>query len=52
MNQGNLQDQGFRFIWRESYGFGWKHPAEVLPRDLDCTDMSDDTFAMVVEVAA
>lgn len=43
-----LPDQGFRFVLRTNESgrleSKWVHPAELLPGDLDCTDMDDDTF--------
>lgn len=35
--------EGFRFI-RRGTEFRWTHRYEVLPSDLDCTDMTDEQF--------
>jgi hypothetical protein len=42
-----LQDQGYRYIKRGEE-FKWAHPAEVMPADVDCTDMTDDEFEAFV----
>ncbi len=44
----SLQELGFRFIHRDGGCKGWTHPAEVLPTDIDCTDMSDAEFTAAV----
>lgn len=43
-----LQDQGFRYVMRGSV-FTWVHPTEVLPTDVDCSDMSDAEFEAFVQ---
>lgn len=47
----NLQDQGFRYIYRRSAhpdcGI-WIRPEFIKPGDVDCTDMSDDDFEAMV----
>ena len=43
----DLKDQGFRFVKREEF-FAWVHPTEVLPDDVDCSDMSDAEFELFV----
>jgi hypothetical protein len=48
----SLRDQGFRFVVRVVDGRiegDWKHPADVKPEWLDCTDMDDETFCEVME---
>lgn len=42
-----LRDQGFRFVKRGA-DFKWVHPADVQPRDVDCSDMNDDEFSELV----
>lgn len=45
----NLQEQGFRFVWRpERRECFWCHPADVKPSDRDCTDMSDREFEQFI----
>jgi hypothetical protein len=45
----SLQEQGFRFVWcqalRECL---WRHPLEVKPEDVDCTDMTDREFEQFI----
>lgn len=43
----NLQDQGFRYVKRGAE-FKWVHPTEVLPDDVDFSDMSDEEFEAFV----
>jgi hypothetical protein len=48
----NLKDQGWRFILRPVNGQidgHWRHPSDIPPGGLDCTDMDDDTFANEVQ---
>ena len=45
----NLQGQGFRFYLSNGV-FAWAHPADgrVGPNAIDCTDMSDAEFELLV----
>lgn len=42
----NLQDQGFRLVWRQALKQAiWCLPEAGHPGDIDCTDMPDDDLA-------
>lgn len=42
-----LLDEGFLLVLRDRKA-RWVHPAEKRPTDLDCTEMDDAEFEMVV----
>lgn len=44
----SLKDQGNRFVCRGHRDFRWCHCLEMLPGDIDCTDMSDEDFEALV----
>lgn len=35
--------KNFRFI-RRNNEFSWRHPADTMAGDIDCTNMTDDAF--------
>jgi hypothetical protein len=43
----SLEEQGWRFVLRAGL-FEWRHPADVVDGDVDCTDMADDEFELLV----
>ena len=43
----NLADNGFRLVYRDG-AIRWVHPLEVLPTDIDTTDMSDEEYARFI----
>lgn len=45
----SLRDQGYKFVKRGNI-FKWIHPDEVCDSDIDCTDMSDEEFDVIVEL--
>jgi hypothetical protein len=50
----NLQERGMRYILRgtgDALTATWLEPSFVLPSDVDCTDMSDDEFAIALDAA-
>ena len=49
MATSNLQDSGFRFYLQNGV-FAWAHPngGHVGPNAVDCTDLSDAEFAVLV----
>lgn len=50
-----LRAEGFRYVYQDGQ-FVWRHPLEVKPGAVDCSDMDDDEFTAFVidhsEVAA
>lgn len=43
----SLADDGFRLVLRDG-SIRWVHPLEVLPTDIDTTDMNDEEFARFI----
>lgn len=43
-----LKNNGLRFVCRGHRDFCWAHPLEMLPSDIDCTEMSDSEFEALV----
>ena len=52
MSVMTLQERGWRYIKRGE-SFRWMHPAEVVAGDVDCTELTDkEFFVVVIGVAA
>jgi len=43
MSTHTLRDPHFRFVFRAG-DYRWIHKNEVIPADIDCTDMNDQEF--------